>query len=200
MSVPVIIVGHPGRTHWIVEQMRHLDVVGVVMDNKNQGARWNHWQALELAYRMPERVVIMEDDAIPVQGFNGLARRWLDFYPQDLISFYLGTSRPVEWQPIVDHALIQAHRSGEVAISVDRLLHGVCYSLPRDGIPGVLERMTHPEADRAIGLAWGKSVIYPVESLVQHRDGTPVEKHPDRKPRDKPRIARALAAPLAYEA
>ncbi|TYD48236.1 hypothetical protein FNN14_21455, partial [Cronobacter sakazakii] len=44
-------------------------------------------------------------------------------------------------------------------------------------------------ADYAVGDACGGPVIYPCNSLVDHADGLPVEKHPDRQPRRERRRA-----------
>jgi len=118
--------------------------------------------------------------------------------PDDLISFYLGTGRPVSWQARVDDAL---ERTAGPFIRLPRLIHGVCYSIPTAHVERVLKRMQDSDdgADFAIGRAWGRSVIYPVESLVEHRDGPSVERHPDREPRTERRVARNLAGPLMYE-
>lgn len=133
-----------------------------------------------------------------MQGFASLAEQWCDKFPDDLISFYLGTGRPVSWQARVDDAL---ERTAGPVISLPRLIHGVCYSIPTAHVERVLKRMQDSDdgADFAIGRAWGRSVIYPVESLVEHRDGLSVERHPDREPRTERRVARNLAGTLMYE-
>lgn len=143
-----------------------------------------------------ERCIIMEDDAIPVVGFVELAEFWCGQLPDHLISFYLGTSRPHKWQGRVDLALATTF---DPYIELPTLIHGVCYSIPPNEVTRVLENMQGPEADYAIGRGWGRPVVYPVESLVEHRDGTPVERHPDGEPRTERRVARKLAGPLMFD-
>ena len=193
-----IIVGHHSRVEWIGQLQDALPGSAAIVDYADEGAQAGHRKALELAQAVGERCVIIEDDAIPVQGFASLAEYWCDKFPDDLISFYLGTGRPVSWQARVDDAL---ERTAGPVISLPRLIHGVCYSIPTAHVERVLKRMQDSDdgADFAIGRAWGRSVIYPVESLVEHRDGLSVERHPDREPRTERRVARNLAGPLMYE-
>lgn len=193
-----IIVGHHSRIDWIGQLQDAIPGAAAIIDNADEGAHAGHRKALELAQAVGERCIIIEDDAIPVVGFMQLAEQWCDKFPDNLISFYLGTGRPVSWQARVDDAL---ERTAGPFIILPRLIHGVCYSIPTAHVERVLKRMQDSDdgADFAIGRAWGRSVIYPVESLVEHRDGLSVERHPDREPRTERRVARNLAGPLMYE-
>jgi hypothetical protein len=194
----VIIVGHHSRSEWIAKLQNVLPGSAWIIDYAGGGAAAGHRKALQIAALVPdERCIIMEDDAIPVQGFLERAEQWCARCPHDLISFYLGTSRPTRWQQVVDGLLAQADAD---YITLPQLIHGVCYSPPPASIPGILSRMgMRPEADFDIGRAWGQSVLYPIASLVEHRDGTPVEQHADGQPRLEPRVARKLAAPLMFD-
>lgn len=193
-----IIVGHHSRIDWIEQLQDAIPGAAAIIDNADEGAHAGHRKALEVAQAAGERCIIIEDDAIPVVGFMQLAEQWCDKFPDNLISFYLGTGRPVSWQARVDDAL---ERTAGPFIILPRLIHGVCYSIPTAHVERVLKRMQDSDdgADFAIGRAWGRSVIYPVESLVEHRDGLSVERHPDREPRTERRVARNLAGPLMYE-
>lgn len=193
-----IIVGHHSRIDWIGQLQDAIPGAAAIIDNADEGAHAGHRKALEVAQAAGERCIIIEDDAIPVVGFMQLAEQWCDKFPDNLISFYLGTGRPVSWQARVDDAL---ERTAGPFIILPRLIHGVCYSIPTAHVERVLKRMQDSDdgADFAIGRAWGRSVIYPVESLVEHRDGLSVERHPDREPRTERRVARNLAGPLMYE-
>ena len=195
----VIVVGHVERMNWIEKLQEVFPACSAVIDYRDRGALQGHISALEVAAKMRGRTIIMEDDAIPVQGFAALSERWFDRHPDDLISFYLGTGRPPQWQPRVDKAL--AVRGALDYIKLPQLIHGVCYSVPEDRLPTVLaklKRTVTKEADYAIGNAWGGPVVYPVESLVEHRDDGTVEKHADGMPRVEKRVARMLAGPLMY--
>lgn len=193
-----IIVGHHSRIDWIEQLQDAIPGAAAIIDNADEGAHAGHRKALEVAQAAGERCIIIEDDAIPVVGFMQLAEQWCDKFPDNLISFYLGTGRPVSWQARVDDAL---ERTAGPFIILPRLIHGICYSIPTAHVERVLKRMQDSDdgADFAIGRAWGRSVIYPVESLVEHRDGLSVERHPDREPRTERRVARNLAGPLMYE-
>lgn len=195
----VIIVSHPTRMRHVRALQDHLPVLATVVNTVS--ARDGHRDALSLAAVHSERVVIMEDDAIPVQGFCDLAAMWCDARPHDLLSFYLGTSRPYAFQAMIDQRTQIAVERGEASIDLPTLVHGVCYSIPAERVGIVLARMSMmpiKEADYAIGAAWGRGVCYPLESLVQHRDEAPVERHPDGQLRREPRVARRLAGSLMF--
>jgi hypothetical protein len=196
----VILVSHPSRLNYVEQLQRVIPVVTTVIDTVSA---WSgHLMALRLALAHQSRVVIMEDDAIPVVGFERLAKEWADLHPDNMLSFYLGTSRPADFQPLVDERMRIADLQGRRELQMPTLLHGVCYSIPTHELPRVVAALEKPgrqrEADYAVGAAWGRSVVYPIESLVQHRDGAPVERHPDGKPRTEPRVARRLAGPLMF--
>lgn len=196
-----IIVGHQSRIEWIGQLQAAIPGAAAIVDCVGEGALKGHIKALELAREVGERCIIMEDDAIPVHGFAQRAQMWFGRFPNDLISFYLGTGRPVSWQARVDDAL---ERTGSDHIVLPRLIHGVCYSLPANHVGRTLDKIaamgqTDEPADYIVGRGFGRQVIYPVESLVEHRDGESVERHPDKEPRIERRVARNLAGPLIYE-
>lgn len=160
------------------------------IDETGHGANWNHHRALEWAARQECRVVVLEDDALPVQGFVTKVIDWLSRFPDDMLSFYLGTGRPPQYQLEIATKLIAADRDRAEHITMQRLFHAVCYSVPPSLIPKVLQRWDSGKpADYAVGDACAGPVIYPCFSLVDHADGVPVERHPDRQPRHERRRA-----------
>ena len=200
----IIIVSHYKRSDWVRKLLDVFPGAFVVVDFLDRGSLWAHTEAIKLAALLNVRCIIMEDDAIPVEGFDWLAARWIAETPNDLISFYLGTSRPVAMQPQIDWAIKNvpvAQRA--ISIRLPTLIHGVCYTFPPDQAQRLADGLKRlngriREADYAVGAIWSWSVLYPVESLVEHRDQGSVERHPDGQPRTEPRVARFLAAPLAY--
>ncbi|MDS1916123.1 hypothetical protein QSI79_22805 [Enterobacter asburiae] len=191
-DIEFCVVGHHARRQQ-AEALTSALGAHLLIDDGNHGANWNHRRALEWAAEQTCRVVVLEDDAIPVHGFTNKASEWLDRYPDSLVSFYLGTSRPPQWQPAIASKL----SSCPDTISLPTLIHGVCYSIPPEELPGILDRWPyHLAADFAIGRAWGRDVIYLSKSLVEHADGPSVERHPDGKPRTETRRAWALADAL----
>ncbi|WP_410376938.1 hypothetical protein [Enterobacter sp. CPE_E423] len=192
-QVKFVVVGHHSRFASAALLAGELGA-HLLIDEGNHGANWNHRRALEWAACQPCRVVVLEDDALPVPGFTEKVTDWLVRCPDDLLSFYLGTGRPPQYQMQIAERLIIADKALYEFISFPRLIHGVCYSVPPHRISRVLSRWDSDKpADFAVGDAWGGSVIYPCYSLVDHADGEPVERHPDSAPRTERRRAWRLA-------
>jgi hypothetical protein len=175
-QVKCVVVGHHGRR---VQAEALAERLGahLLLDDGNHGANWNHCRAMEWAAQQDERVVVLEDDALPVDGFRQLAGEWLERFPDSLVSFYLGTGRPPQYQPKIAEKLIAADKTHADYITLPRLIHGVCYSVPPAHLANVLKRWeSHKAADYAVGDAWGGVVVYPCWSLVDHHDGLSVER------------------------
>ncbi len=192
-QIKFVVVGHHSRYKQALCLAELLSAV-LLIDSGDNGANWNHRRALEWASRQDCRVVIIEDDALPLSESVDGFRQWIDEYPDHLISFYLGTGRPPQYQMQIAERLIAADKARANYITLPRLIHGVCYSVPRHHLERVLARWdSHKPADYAVGDAYGGEVIYPCYSLVDHADGEPVERHPDRTQRTERRRAWRLA-------
>ncbi|MBD8856855.1 hypothetical protein [Enterobacter hormaechei] len=188
-QIKFVVVGHHSRTGHAQRLAALLDA-HLLIDDGNHGANWNHRRALEWAAEQACRVVVLEDDALPVHGFTEKVTDWLARFPDDMLSFYLGTGRPPQYQMQIAERLIVADKTRADYITLPRLIHGVCYSVPPEHVHRVLSRWDNSKpADYAVGDAWGGSVIYPGYSLVDHADGEPVERHPDLAPRTERRRA-----------
>lgn len=192
-QVKFVVVGHHSRTGYAQRLAAMLDA-HLLIDDGNRGANWNHRRAIEWAAEQPCRVVVLEDDALPVQGFTDKVTEWLVRFPDEMLSFYLGTGRPPQYQMPIAERLIVADKTQADYITLPRLIHGVCYSVPQQHIERVLARWDSSKpADYAVGDAYGGAVVYPCYSLVDHADGEPVERHPDSAPRTERRRAWRLA-------
>ncbi|ALB71034.1 hypothetical protein [Cronobacter muytjensii] len=188
-QVRFVIVAHHSRHEQAKKLAESLDGY-LLVDENSSGANWNHYRALQWAAEQSCRVVVLEDDALPVEGFQTIVTEWLTRFPDSLISFYLGTGRPPQYQLEIATKLIAADRERTDHITMQRLVHAVCYSVPPKLIPKVVSRWDASKpADYAIGDACGGLVIYACSSLVDHADGLPVEKHPDRQQRRERRRA-----------
>lgn len=184
-----VVVGHHTRLEHAQRLAALLDA-HLLIDDGNHGANWNHRRALEWAAEQPCRVVVLEDDAMPVAGFTDLVGECLNRFPDSLVSFYLGTGRPPQYQMQIAERLIVADKTQADYITLPRLIHGVCYSVPSQHIERVLSRwVSSKPADYAVGDAYGGTVVYSCYSLVDHADGEPVERHPDSAPRTERRRA-----------
>lgn len=192
-QVKYVVVGHHSRHKQALCLAESLGAV-LLIDSGNHGANWNHRRALEWAAEQTCRVVVLEDDAIPVPLFAELVVDWLTRFPEALVSFYLGTGRPPQYQMQIAERLIVADKTQADYLTLPRLIHGVCYSVPPQHIERVLSRWDSSKpADYAVGDAYGGAVVYPCYSLVDHADGEPVERHPDSAPRTERRRAWRLA-------
>lgn len=188
-QIKFVVVGHHSRRTQAAALARSLQA-HLLIDKGDNGANWNHRRALEWAAAQICRVVVVEDDAEPVPNFLAQVEGWLQRYPDSLVSFYLGTGRPPQYQMQIAERLIVADKIHADFITLPRLIHGVCYSVPRQHIERVLTRWdSRKPADYAVGDALGAPVIYPCWSLVDHADGDPVEKHPDGYQRTERRQA-----------
>lgn len=188
-QIKCIVVGHYLR-RLQAESLAASLGAHLLIDDANNGANWNHRRALEWASTQNSRVVICEDDAIPVSGFAGKVAEWLERFPTDLCSFYLGTGRPPQYQMQIAERLIMADKVRADFITLPQLIHGVCYSIPQQHIERVLSRWdSRKPADYAVGDAYAGHVVYPCWSLVDHADDAPVEKHPDGSQRTERRRA-----------
>ncbi|EEA2677901.1 hypothetical protein UM12_22290 [Salmonella enterica subsp. enterica serovar Montevideo] len=188
-EIKFVVVGHHSRTGH-AQRLAALLEAHLLIDDGNHGANWNHRRALEWAAEQTCRVVVLEDDALPVDLFCTPVSNWLKRFPDSLISFYLGTGRPPQYQMQIAERLIVADKTQADYITLPRLIHGVCYSVPPQHIERVLSRWDSSKpADYAVGDAYGGAVVYPCYSLVDHADGEPVERHPDSAPRTERRRA-----------
>ena len=192
-QVKYVVVGHHSRYASAALLAGELGA-HLLIDEGNHGANWNHRRAIEWAAEQPCRVVVLEDDALPVHGFIEKVTDWLARFPDDMLSFYLGTGRPPQYQKEIADGLIVADKSRADFIKLQRLIHGVCYSIPPQHVNRVLSRWhSSKPADYAVGDAYGGAVVYPCYSLVDHVDGESVERHPDAAPRTERRRAWRLA-------
>nr|WP_277422091.1 hypothetical protein [Citrobacter portucalensis] len=192
-QVKYVVVGHHSRFASAALLAGELGA-HLLIDEGNHGANWNHRRAIEWAAEQPCRVVVLEDDALLVQGFTEKVTDWLVRFPDDMLSFYLGTGRPPQYQKEIAGMLVDADRVCGDHIVLSKLIHGVCYSHPQGSLARMLSAWNKTRAaDYAVGEAFGGRVIYPCYSLVDHADLPTVERHPDNEPRAERRRAWRLA-------
>ncbi|MDS2171623.1 hypothetical protein Q7C18_02825 [Nesterenkonia sp. CL21] len=183
----IAVVGHHERQAVATRLADALEAEGLFIDEGHHGSLWNHERALLWAEGQDERVLVLEEDALPCQGFREAASGLLERFPDDLVSLYLGTGRPPQWQEQIALSLIASDAARTSYLVLPQLLHGVAYSVPHHSVSSVLAGLQKGPADYSIGNAWrdagGGPIIYPTFSLVDHMDGPSVEAHPDGRPR-----------------
>lgn len=186
----IIIIAHYLRKNYANKLSKLLDGY-IILDTQGYGAMNGHKKALEYINNKDNISIIMEDDAIPVKDFKSKALKWINRFPDNLISFYLGTGRPPQYQSIIKNLIKETNKD---YIILDTLIHGVCYYLPKYYIKPILERINNnKQIDFFIGDTYrklsNKPIIYPILSLVDHRDKDSIEKHIDAMPRVESRKA-----------
>lgn len=192
-EIKFVVVGHHSRLGY-AQQLTEMLSAHLLVDDSDHGANWNHRRALEWAAEQSCRVVVLEDDALPVPGFADKVADWLARFPDDMLSFYLGTGRPPQYQKEIAGMLVDADRVSGDHIVMSKLIHGVCYSPPQGRLARMLSAWNKTlAADYAVGEAYGGRVVYPCYSLVDHADLPTVERHPDNEPRTERRRAWRLA-------
>lgn len=190
----IAIVAHHSRRTMAEELASKLEADIVFMDEHSAGANSNHLRALRWAAEQSDRVIIIEEDALPVEGFRDKAQDWLARFPDDMLSFYLGTGRPPQYQKEIAGMLVESDRVNADYLVLSKLIHGVCYSPPQGRLARMLNAWNKTlAADYAVGEAFGGRVIYPCYSLVDHADLPTVERHPDNEPRTERRRAWRLS-------
>lgn len=190
----IAIVAHHSRRAMANDLASKLEADSIFMDEHSAGANANHLRALSWAAEQSDRVIIIEEDALPVDDFRDKAQDWLARFPDDMLSFYLGTGRPPQYQKEIAGMLVESDRVNADYLVLSKLIHGVCYSPPQGRLARMLNAWNKTlAADYAVGEAFGGRVIYPCYSLVDHADLPTVERHPDNEPRTERRRAWRLA-------
>ena len=157
-QVKFVVVGHHSRIDHALCLAMRLDA-HLLIDYGNHGANWNHRRALEWAAEQTCRVVVLEDDALPVHGFAEKVTYWLARFPDDMLSFYLGTGRPPQYQKEIAGMLVESDRVNADYLVLSKLIHGVCYSPPQGRLARMLNAWNKTlAADYAVGEAF--EVVY----------------------------------------
>lgn len=128
--------------------------------------------------------VVLEDDAVPVDGFGDQLVAALEVAPTAVVSLYLGRQRPPQYQRRIEIATGLADKMGAHWLTSSRMLHAVGYAVRSDVLPALLDFDSGLPADEHIGV-WASghlgagAVSYCWPSLVDHADWPSVTAHPD---------------------
>lgn len=178
LPIVVGVVAHPSRRA-LADRLAATVEADCVAWDTGHGPTRNHLHAWGAALGLATRdswIVVLEDDAMPVNNFRAEAPRALAVAPTPVTSFYLGTGAPEYIQPRFAGAIAQA---GDTAswITATRLHHAVAVAIRTHLVTDMLGGIdpTRP-IDQAIG-AWcahrGHRVAYTAPSLVDHLDVEP---------------------------
>jgi len=193
------IVAHTKRaeqTHILMDQVR---AAYTNIDDGTLGCDDNHrhvWQWL-LQHTTDEWCIVLEDDALPVDGFISQAEQALAVAPSPVISFYLGRHHipELEWEQRKREAIGRADQADAHFITSNHLLHAVAVAVRTDHIAQMLAHINMLPIlpiDEAI-THWiqnsGQDVSYTWPSLADHADQPTLFRHRDKLPRPPGRIA-----------
>lgn len=168
----------------------NFDSHGLLGCEGNHAAVQRHLLALGSVWS-----VVVEDDAVPVDGFRDQLAAALAVAPDwcPVIGLYLGRLRPPQYQDRIAAALDDADALGACWVTAPALLHGVGYAIRTDVLPVVVNYDSGLPADQHISRAirkFGHQVAYTVPSLVDHADVPPViVSRPDGDSRAPGRVA-----------
>lgn len=190
-AISYAIVGHKERAHQAHGLSARLGGARIALDDGTYGQGINHDRAWNLAAEADsDWCVVLEDDAQPVDDFLSQVPLVLDAAPAPIVSLYLGTSRPPQYQLAIREAL--THNT--CFITSNQLLHHVAVAIRTHLVPDMLTTVgsASTPADYRIG-AWaqhrGHPIVYTHPSQVDHADGPTLIQHADGKPRTQPRRA-----------
>ncbi len=187
MSVlSISIMAHPSRKEW---------VEGLVASLGNVPVSWDYgdgvWANCRRAWQMhdPEAIwhLVLQDDAILCRDFRRMAERFLVANAPlgCAVSFYFGRTR------MDPEEIERAERDGEIVR--EWLRWGLAVCLPVGVIPAMIESgdkdsnlgsdgKAYPDDTRIARFLkrMGMPVVYPIPSLVDHREGESLVGDPGR--------------------
>jgi hypothetical protein len=186
------IVGHVIRSGHAETLANKLGAF-LCLDDGTQGCDLNHIGVLErLSHLKADWAVVLEDDAVPVDGFLEQLDKALPLAPSGLVSLYLGRQRPPQYQNAIAKAVDVADADDASWIVSTRLLHGVGYAIKTSLLDSLLDFASNLPIDEHIS-AWaqlhGRVTSYAWPSLVDHADMPTVVSHRDGQPRPPGRVA-----------
>lgn len=182
LSVAIGVVAHTSREEMATELSEKVSADMVAMDDGTLGAGMNHYTMLcKLRDKYPDHwLVALEDDSLPVDGFREQLDKALAVAPTNIVSLYLGTGYPAQYQRLFAEAVEQNPYACWLLHA--QLRHGVGYCIHPGIARALLIRMEKLVQQRYApddAISWWamrnrEKVAYTNPSLVDHRDGETV--------------------------
>lgn len=173
------------------------DVIEVDDNSLRLGCEANHrrvWRSLSEQSTQPW-LVVLEDDAQPVDDFRDQLSQALSVAPAPYVSLYLGKGFPRHWQQRIGETIEAATPTTCWATTSGWMLHAVGVAVRADLVPAMLthlDRALGVPVDQAIGQHarnTNQRVAYTLPSLVDHADIPTIHTHQDGQPRTPGRKA-----------
>lgn len=197
MTHRIGIVAHTARADQAHALQEQVGAVFLSMSNGNLNCEANHrrcWSWLAEHSGDADWLIVIEDDCVPAPDFTHQLEMVLEAAPTEVVSLYLGTSRPPQWQSHATSAVLHANTTDAAFIAAPALLHAVAVCIKT---PLVTEMLDHTATlddpvDEAI-THWtqttGRMIGYTHPSIVDHQDHDTLITHRDQHPRTQPRKA-----------
>lgn len=177
------VVAHTSRADQALKLADLVNADYLSTDNGTLGCAGNHKAVQQHLAGLPTAwSVLLEDDAMPVDGLREQLDQSLPMSPAPIMSLYLGRRYPTRWQNRIVNAIASASTANWIIST--HLLHAVGYAIRTDLIPSLL---AHPDArptpDERIthwARRYGHLTAYAWPSLVDHADGPSATTHRGR--------------------
>lgn len=195
------VVAHRSRAESAHRLREAVGAVYLSMDNGQWGCEANHRRTWEwLAGKPSEWSIVLEDDAIPVDGFAHHAEAALKSAPTGFASLYRGHHvNNVDFEKRGLQATQRAENAGAHWILSDHLLHAVAVAIRTVLLPEMLDHLLMlpdnfpiDEAISHYARTVDTKIAYTAPSLVDHADTESVilrHHRRDKLPRPKGRVA-----------
>lgn len=192
MSVKIGVVAHISRLAEAEQLADKVDATVISFDDGLMGCTKNHIKVwTNLVQHGADWLVVLEDDAVPVDGFREQLDAALASAPAGIVGLYLGTGYPRAWQRFIKKAL--QHKDAHYVLST-HVLHAVGTAIRFELVEDMLRWVTWMSqeqrqwpVDEQI-TEWarrrGHRVAYTRPSLVDHGDLPTLVSHPDGQSRD----------------
>lgn len=171
------IVAHTSRSTQAHQLMADVGATYMSIDNGTLGPNANHmrvWNWLA-KHSADEWAVVLEDDAVPCDGFTTQLEQALAAAPSPIVSLYLGTGHPVHRQPAIARAIDQAHHTDAAWITGTDVIHAVALAIHTDLVTDMVNTVSTMTGDIDKAIAkWAKQqghlVSHQHPSTIDHRD------------------------------
>lgn len=170
--IATVVVAHVDRIEQAHELRDNLGAL-VTLDDGTLGAGGNHREALRLGLATgAEHVLVLEDDALPIDGLLDHVAHATKHRPDQLLGLYVGQQRPRAER--VAEAVRKADEQGASWLTYPGLLWGVATVWPADLARDYLRSEHSSNLWDVHVKRWcqrrGLEVAYCWPSLVDHRD------------------------------